>query len=160
MEPSASLWERCEAGETLHFGDQVWLDRDTLFLAGQQVPLNTINPLSLDESGNLVVVRIGTREPWLVVPTADLENIGPLLEVVNRLVEAVPYIQRRSVTGWPPASVGDLSARIGCDVRDLWMAGYSDDQIRTVLSGERSLDELLKSAPQKGKGRRRRRRKS
>ncbi len=50
-------------------------------------------------------------------------------------------------TGWPPGSIGDMSVRLGYDVRDLKMAGYSDDEIDQVLSGQRTLDDLLSSPP-------------
>ncbi|MBN1136731.1 MAG: hypothetical protein JXM73_09095 [Anaerolineae bacterium] len=44
-----------------------------------------------------------------------------------------PYLAHRSTTGWPPGSIGDISARIGCDVRDLLIAGYTHDQIAGLL---------------------------
>ena len=55
--------------------------------------------------------------------------------------------KRPEETGWPPGSIGDISARIGYDARDLKMAGYSDDEIFQVLSGERTLEDLLNSGP-------------
>lgn len=83
---------------------------------------------------------------------SEVEDVDLLLDVVNRLVEGIPYVQRRSVTGWPPGSVGDVSARLGYDVRDLWMMGYSDEEIQSVLAGERTLEELLGWPPASGKG--------
>lgn len=44
-------------------------------------------------------------------------------------------------------SIGDVSARLGYDIRDIWMAGYSDEQINGVLTGEYSLDELWNMEP-------------
>ena len=55
----------------------------------------------------------------------------------------------RSETGWPPGSIGDISARIGYDVRDLKMAGYSDAEIDEVLYGRCTLAELLQRAPRR-----------
>ena len=57
----------------------------------------------------------------------------------------------KSDTGWPPGSIGDVSARIGYDVRDLKMMGYSDAQINRVLYGQMDLQALLKSEPEKGR---------
>jgi hypothetical protein len=54
-------------------------------------------------------------------------------------------------TGWPPGSIGDISARIGYDVRDLKMMGYSETQINRVLYGQMDLQQLLKSEPEKRK---------
>jgi hypothetical protein len=52
-------------------------------------------------------------------------------------------------TGWPPGSIGDLSARVGYDVRDLIMAGYGWDEIHEVAYGRITLDELLKRGPRR-----------
>jgi hypothetical protein len=40
-------------------------------------------------------------------------------------------------------TIGDLSARLGYDIRDVWISGYSDEQINGVLIGEYTLSELL-----------------
>jgi len=45
-------------------------------------------------------------------------------------------------------TIGDLSVRLNSDIRDIWMAGYSDEQINGVLIGEYALDELWKMEPQ------------
>ena len=55
------------------------------------------------------------------------------------------------MAGWPPGSVGDVSARIGYDMRELMMAGYSWEEIHSVLHGGRTLEELLERGPQKGR---------
>ncbi|MFQ5420117.1 MAG: hypothetical protein ACE5EY_07115 [Anaerolineae bacterium] len=46
-----------------------------------------------------------------------------------------------------PGSIGDISARIGYDVRDLMMAGYSREQIHDVETGKITLKELWKQKP-------------
>jgi hypothetical protein len=58
----------------------------------------------------------------------------------------------RPDTGWPPGSIGDLSSRIGYDVREVLMAGftlqevydYPKEEILAVMHGEYSLKELRK----------------
>ena len=147
METVTYVLERYRSGDTVYFGEESWLGKDGFFLAGEQVEFNRIKPLTLDEGGNVEVTRIGTKEPWLVVPAEDLDNVTLMLVVVNQLVNEVPYIQRRSVTGWPPGSVGDISARIGYDWRELKMAGYSDREIDRVVYGDLTVEELLKRKP-------------
>jgi len=44
-------------------------------------------------------------------------------------------------------SIGEISARIGGDVRELVVMGYSDAQILRVLSGELALSDLLSQLP-------------
>ena len=50
--------------------------------------------------------------------------------------------RKRTDTGWPPGSIGDLSVRVGYDVRDLKMAGYEWDEIQEVADGKITLAEL------------------
>lgn len=57
--------------------------------------------------------------------------------------------EKPAASGWPPGSVGDVSARLGYDVRDLKMAGFGDDEIDQVLYGQRTLEDLLRSKPGK-----------
>ena len=57
------------------------------------------------------------------------------------------------VRGGGPGSIGDLSIRLGCDVRDLLIEGFTLKQIYEVLDGKYTLDELRRRGP-KGKRRR------
>jgi hypothetical protein len=146
----ASIWVPIEAGEPVQFGPGVALDRERLIVADSEIPIKPLRPLSLSDQGAIVVQQIGGSVPHLTIDTADLVDVDLLLEVANRLVRQVPSPQRRSVTGWPPGSIGDVSARIGYDVRDLKMMGYSDDQIQGVSLGEYTMAELLKRPPGRG----------
>ena len=49
-----------------------------------------------------------------------------------------------------PGSFGELSVRVGMDVRALMMMGYSDGEIFEVANGRLSLRELLKRKPKDG----------
>jgi hypothetical protein len=151
MVTTESVLKRYRLGETIRLGEGVSLSREGLLVDGEQVELNTIRPLRADDRGNIVICRIGTSEPWLVLPAASVDNVGVMLEAVNQLVKDAPYLERRSVTGWPPGSVGDVSARIGYDMRELMMAGFSREEIHTVLHGGCTLEELLERGPQNGR---------
>ena len=48
-------------------------------------------------------------------------------------------------------TIGDISVRLGDDVRDVWARGYSNDQINGVLTGKYTLEELYRMKP-KGDG--------
>lgn len=47
-----------------------------------------------------------------------------------------------------PGSIGAISARIGYDVRDLIVAGYSDRQIWRAVRGEITLHQLFAEEPE------------
>jgi hypothetical protein len=57
----------------------------------------------------------------------------------------------RTKSGWPPGTIGDLSARVGCDVRELMMEGYSLVEIYDVADGKCSLEELRQRGPRRAK---------
>ena len=154
MNSTASMLERYHLGETIRFGARVKLNQDGLLVGQEQIKLNTLRPLSLDESGNIVVRQIGMAEPRLVVHAITVDDVGVMVEVINRLVKDIPYIKRRSVSGWPPASVGDVSVRIGCDVRDILMAGYTHAEIWEVEAGLCTLEELRERGPSRKRGKR------
>lgn len=146
----ASIWVPIEAGEAVQFGPGVALNSERLQVADSEIPLNTLHPLSLNDQGAIVVRQIGTPDPLLTIDPGDLVDVDLLLEAANRLVREFSSSQQRSATGWPPGSVGDVSARIGYDVRDLKTMGYSDEQIQEVLQGAYTVEELLKRPPDRG----------
>jgi hypothetical protein len=150
MDDVKTLAARHDAGERISFGPRVALAKGALHLPGGSLPLNTLDKLRLDTDGNVLVHRLGWDEAPIVVPAAEVEDIDLFVRATNHLVQAIPYLQRRASTGWPPGSIGDLSVRIGTDVRELMIVGYTDRQIRGVLRGEYTLDELYKRRP-KGK---------
>ncbi|MCG2769411.1 MAG: hypothetical protein L6435_13675 [Anaerolineae bacterium] len=152
MNSTASMLERYHLGETIRFGTGVKLNQDGLFVGQEQIKLNTIQSLSLDESGNIVIRQLGMAEPRLVVHAITVDGVDTVLEVVNGLVREIPYTRRRSVTGWPPGSIGDVSARIGYDVRDLLITGYTDADVLEVTTGRCTLEELLERGPTPKRG--------
>jgi hypothetical protein len=147
MDGFDELVTRYHAGERISFGPHVALERGVLDLHGASLPLNTLETLRLDADGNAIVRRLGWDEQPVVVQAAEVDDVDLLVRVTNHLIEAIPYLRRRSTTGWPPGSIGDISARIGYDVRDLLVVGYTDDQIRGLLRKEYTLDELFKQRP-------------
>jgi hypothetical protein len=55
----------------------------------------------------------------------------------------------KTYTGFRRGSIGDLSSRVGCDVRDLIMSGYRLDEIYEVALGKCTLEELLQRGPRR-----------
>lgn len=53
----------------------------------------------------------------------------------------------RTGSGFRPGGIGDLSVRVGYDVRDLIMEGYTWDEIHDVAGGRYSLAELRRRGP-------------
>jgi hypothetical protein len=64
------------------------------------------------------------------------------------LVVVGNYLDRRKRTG-DPGDIGEISARIGYDVRDLYMEGYKREDINGILRGEYDLEALRRRGPAK-----------
>ena len=147
MDEFDALVARYRAGETVCFGLLVTLSKGVLHLVDADLPLSTFEKLCLDANGDAQIRRLGWDEQPIIVQAGEVDDVGLFIQVVNHLLEEIPYLSRRSPTGWPPGSIGDISARIGYDVRDLLIAGYTDDQIAGLLRKEVTLAELCKMRP-------------
>ncbi len=64
------------------------------------------------------------------------------------LVAFMLIIRGNRQKGIRPNSLGDISTRIGYDIRDLWAMSYSDRQIKRVERGDITIGELLDSQPE------------
>lgn len=53
----------------------------------------------------------------------------------------------KSPKGVIAGSIGDVSSRLGIDVRELLASGYSNAQIDRVLRGEMTLSDLFQEKP-------------
>lgn len=147
MDDIKALAAHHDDGGTISFGPRVALVAGTLRLPGESMALNTVGRLHRDADGNVLVGILGSAEPPILVLATEVEDVDRFVQVINHFVQAIPYLQRRSATGWPPGSIGDISVRIGTDVRDLLIVGYTLRQIEGVLCGEYSLAELYKKWP-------------
>ena len=58
---------------------------------------------------------------------------------------------KKTKSGFPSGSIGDVSSRIGYDVRDILMAGYSHSDIAELEMGLITAEELRKRGPEKKK---------
>ncbi len=96
MNSTASTLERYHLGRTVEFGTRVKLNQDGLFVGEEHIELNTIQSLSLDEGGNIVIRQLGMAEPRLVVHAITVDDVDAMIEVVNNLIREIPYTQRRS----------------------------------------------------------------
>lgn len=78
-----------------------------------------------------------------IIPSVMRNPFSPRKRVSGKLVRMDKKPKRWEIAG----GIGDLSVRLGYDIRDVWMAGYSDEQINGVLAGEYTLSELWKMKP-------------
>jgi hypothetical protein len=147
MDEAEALAARYEAGERISFGRGIQIFKGLFYLHGTCLPLCTLEEFRLNAEGNAEVRRLGWDEVPFVVKAGEVDDIGLFVRVVNQEIRAIPAERRSSSTGWPRGSIGEISAEIGYDVRDLLVAGYTDDQIRGLRRKEYTLDELCAMRP-------------
>jgi hypothetical protein len=138
------------SGKQISLGPGVALRKGFLHLHGALLYLATLDALQRDERGAALLRRNGLDEPPFVIRPGDVTDIELFVELVNHLIASIPQEQRRQYTGWPQGSIGEGSDWLGTDMRELLIAGYTDEQIRGVLRKEYTLDELYRRKP-KGK---------
>jgi hypothetical protein len=78
------------SGATVRLGEGISSTQEGLNVGDRTVELNTIQPLLLNDRGDVAIRRIGASEPWLIVPASKVDDTGVMLGAVNQLVKAVP----------------------------------------------------------------------
>jgi hypothetical protein len=147
MDETEALVARYDAGERISFSQSIQIFKGLLYLHGACLPLCTLEELRLNAEGNAGVRRLGWDELPFIVQATEVDDISLFVRVVNQVLAAIPAERRSSSPGWPRGSIGEISAIIGYDVRDLLVAGYTDDQIRGLRRKEYTLDELCAMRP-------------
>jgi hypothetical protein len=80
-----------------------------------------------------------------------MSDIAQIVLFLAVLIGLLMFVRRRnrSATGWA-SSIGDVSAKIGYDVRELYRAGYTDQDIQGIVRGDYTVQELLQRKPSGG----------
>ena len=141
--------KRLHNGEVLEFG-RLRLSQDRLELPGKSLKINTLERAELEPGGDIKLTHYGHTKEMVLIQKDILSDHELFVDTLRQLIEQVPLLDRRSVaTAFPPGSIGDTSVRIGTDVRELYIDGYTQADIHKVLTGELSLSELMRQGPSK-----------
>jgi hypothetical protein len=151
------LAETYQAGGTVNFGPKLSLSQQGIISGKKTLPWDEV--ANIEFSKKLKSVRVyqkGKRRPWLAIIHSKVANYAILQAFVNEVIgpksqgeQPAALDQDVPQTAFPRGSIGDLSVRIGYDVRELLMAGYSMEEIHGILRGEYDVQELLKRKPRK-----------
>lgn len=141
--------ERLNKGAVLEFGS-LRLSKDLLELPGKSLKINTLKNVCLEANEDVKLMHYGHTKEAILLEKESLLEHRLFVTLLDQLIEQVPALERRSVaTGFPDGSIGDISVRIGTDVRELYLDGYTQMDIHEVLQGKLSLNELLQQGPTK-----------
>ncbi len=153
--------ERYKAGKTVMFGPQIGLSQQGIACGQKLLSWEQTAEIRFTSQGSLEIKQKGSKKAWRTVFHPKIANYPTLKAMINRVVEQNPPSMQPPIRGAgqkpakvasrdgfsPAGSIGDLSARLGYDVRELMMAGYTLQQIYGVSEGEYTLQELLQSKP-------------
>ncbi len=149
--PSAR--ETLRAGHPIRFGSRLTLSREGLQVDRQFLPWHAVREIALDE-GRGLRIRSSSDRPHVIHLSAsevpNLELLGSLLEEIRKQITSSRSSDNRAVELEADTLVPSEGERDpGSDPSDLLLAGYDWEDIRTVLQGECSLDELLSRGPRR-----------
>ncbi|MBN1220129.1 MAG: hypothetical protein JXM69_14470 [Anaerolineae bacterium] len=149
-----------KAGETVAFGPHLGLNRQGLVAGSKLLPWEQVTEIKFSQMGNLQIHQKGRLRAWLTIIHSKIANYPTLKAMMRQAVElnpsATPPVihdaSQRPVPSTQPAdiaqgNIGSISARLGVDVRELLMEGYTMTDIQGVLQGEYDLDELRRRKP-------------
>jgi len=153
--------ETYKAGGTVAFGPELALSQQGLTSGQKMLPWNEVAEIRLRPG--IRISQKGKRGPWKSIMHSRIANysvLRKLVETINlkplgeQFAGSIKKDDSGSGTGFK-GGIGDISGRIGYDVRELLMQGYSMPEIHGIMRGEYTVQELLKMRPGQAAKRRR-----
>lgn len=136
-----------EAGDAVSFGPHLLLSQYEITCRGATLPWQEVAAFKVGR--DVRIVRKGERRPWRILLRNQVANY----QVLEALAERIASGTLASAGVLPPGErgIGALSARLGVDVRDLLLEGYTTQDLQGVLQGICDLDELRRRGPRRAK---------
>ena len=144
------------SGGTISFGDEVGIHSRGFVSGQQELAWADVEKIQFGKTKDLIIYQIGKRTPWKWIIHSKIANYPVLVmmilhvakpPVTQAVIEGISVSSPSPIPGAAPASIGEISGRLGRDVRELLMVGYSMEQIHEVLDGKIGLEELEQSKP-------------
>jgi hypothetical protein len=148
--------ETYKAGGTVAFGPELALSQQGLTSGQKMLPWDEVADIKFGRWEDVRISQKGKRRPWKSIMYLKIANyfvLREMLKIINlkpqgeQLAGSIKEEDSGSGTGFPQGGIGNISARIGYDVRELLMQGYSMPEIHGIMRGEYTVQELLKMKP-------------
>ena len=128
--------DRCYTGNSVACRLANSFEREAM--SGQRTPASRLQPTLLMLGQLLLPGIVFGLSAWRQTQLpAKKRRKYSVKGIVTPSSRDVPHTQ----SGWPRGSIGDLSARLGQDVRELMMAGYTDKEIRDMIRKREQQEE-------------------
>lgn len=144
------------SGGTISFGDEIGIHARGFVSGQQELAWADVEKIQFGKTKDLIIYQTGKRTPWKWIIHSKIANYPVLAmtilhiakpPVTQAVIEGVTVRSPKPTPGALSGSIGDISGRLGYDVRELLMDGYSMEQIHEILDGIISLEELQRSKP-------------
>ena len=139
----APTCQRLQAGESLAFG-RLEVDADGLQHEKTRLQWGEIGYLGVTDRGQFAIARRDQSQPAIQLLPWDVANVPLLQRLWQHFTQTAQPQPSRSLG----STIGEISARLGHDIRELHAMGYSQAQIDPVIYGEKSLHKLLSEKPE------------
>jgi len=151
-----------KAGETVTFGPKIALRRKGLVFGQDIVMWEDVSKIKFSRMKSVEIYK-DKRGAWKTIFHAKIANYPTFKALLHQAVESNPPSAQPAIhdpglrpsPSAPRSNIGETSARLGFDVRELLRDGYTMQDVQGILEGEYDVHELRKRKP--GKARRRKR---
>ncbi len=153
------LIEAYQAGGTVTFGPQIGLNPQGIVSGGELLRWEQVAEIRYSRQGDVQISLGAQHRRWRRVPHSNIANYDTFKAMVDQALDLSPFSTPAiihdpqqpqpviSTSDVSPNSIAGLSVRLGYDVRDLFVEGYSLRDVQGVLRGDYTLEELRQRKP-------------
>ena len=158
-------FEAYKQGESVSFGPKIGLRQKGLVLGEDILPWEDVERIRFTSLKSVEIHRKDKRGAWKTVFHPKIANYPTFKALLRQAIEFNPpsaqpdvddpelHFNPLSSPTIPRSNIGETSARLGFDVRELLREGYTMKDVQGILDGEYDVHELRKRKPGKGRGR-------
>lgn len=134
-----------QAGYVIRFGRKLGVSDQGIHLGITCIPWHQIADVAVDEIDYVRIAKADNRVTWIRVPSWQVSNLQLLAKLLDSIRENMANVLDEGRLKHDEFGVivnSDLRVDPGHDVNDLLAQGYDLEEIREVMDGERTVEEL------------------
>ena len=141
--------ESFQAGYVVRFGRRVAVSDEGVHLGFKCLPWHDVADITVDEADYVRVARTGHTVRWVRIPVSQVANAHVLAELLDIIRDTTARAFDRRLDEEQSDTYPLLERRfdLGHDLGDLAAQGYDVEDIREVINGESTIEELMARGP-------------
>ena len=141
-----------ESGYVVRFGRRIAVSDEGVHLGFKYVSWHEVADITVDEADYVRVARAGQAVRWIRIPVSQVANahvLAELLDLIRDKKARAFESDEPLADDADPYKIAERRFDVGHDVGDLVSQGYDVEDIREVISGECTLEELIARGPRR-----------